>query len=37
MEEMLVKGKEMQEDVAQGKRNTQHDAIHSPNLPRGRL
>lgn len=35
MEEMLVKGKEMQEDVAQGEQNTQHDAIHSLNLPRG--
>lgn len=33
---MLVKGKEMQEDGAQGKRSTQHDAIHSLNLPRDR-
>lgn len=33
MEEMLVTGKEMQEDIAQGKQSTQHDARHSLNLP----
>lgn len=30
-----MKGKEMQEAVAQGKRSAQHDAIHSLNSPRG--
>lgn len=30
-----MKGKEMQEAVAQGKRSAQHDAIHFLNSPRG--